>query len=241
MTKAEILAQIKRTASKNGGVPLGTRTFARETGIRPAAWFGIHWRSWGDAVKEAGFAPNSRTPKIEERELLRRYCLLARELARFPTKGDFRLKKREDSTFPSESAFIRRFGSFPATRHRAREYSVEHAEFSDVQQLLSDAPRERMASPSRVTSVPTGFVYLVKHGSRSEYKIGKTFNRLRREGEIRLQLPEKLNPIHYIETDDPAGVEVYWHTRFAAKRKEGEWFALSRDDVVAFKRWKRIT
>jgi hypothetical protein len=82
---------------------------------------------------------------------------------------------------------------------------------------------------------------LIKHGSRSEYKIGRTSNPIRREGEMRLQLPERVKPVHYIETDDPAGVETYWHTRFATKRKEGEWFALSPDDVRAFKKWKRIS
>lgn len=241
MTKAEILAQIRRTASENTGMPLGMRTFERETGIRTADWFGIHWRSWGDAVKEAGFEPNTRTARIDDNQLILRYCLLARELGRFPTKGDFRLKKRSDSTFPSESTFVRRFGSFPATRSRAHAFCVENAAFADVEALLAETPSARTAiaaSPAAATS--TGFVYLVKHGSRSEYKIGKTINPLRREGEMRLQLPERLSPVHYIETDDPAGIEAYWHARFASKRKEGEWFALTREDVAAFKRWKRI-
>lgn len=85
-----------------------------------------------------------------------------------------------------------------------------------------------------------GYVYLIKHGSRREYKIGKTVNPLRREGEIALQLPEKLEPIHYIQTDDPSGIETYWHTRFCDKRKQGEWFALSPEDIRIFKKWKRI-
>jgi hypothetical protein len=85
-----------------------------------------------------------------------------------------------------------------------------------------------------------GYVYLLKHGSRREYKIGRTNNPVRREGEVVIQLPEKLAPIHYIKTDDPAGVEAYWHNRFGGKRKEGEWFALTAEDVRAFKRWKRI-
>jgi hypothetical protein len=85
-----------------------------------------------------------------------------------------------------------------------------------------------------------GYVYLVRHGTRNEYKIGRTNNPLRREGEIRTELPEQLTPIHKITTDDPAGIEQYWHARFQGKRKNGEWFALDAEDVKAFKRWRRI-
>jgi len=83
-------------------------------------------------------------------------------------------------------------------------------------------------------------LFLFKHGTRREYKIGRTKNPLRRECELGIQLPEKLTPVLHIKSDDPAGIESYWHTRFATKRKEGEWFALTPDDDRAFKRWKRI-
>lgn len=73
-----------------------------------------------------------------------------------------------------------------------------------------------------------GYVYLMQHGSKREYKIGRT------------ELPHGAQPVHVIETDDPAGIESYWHRRFEAKRLKGEWFALSADDVRAFKRWRRI-
>ena len=46
--------------------------------------------------------------------------------------------------------------------------------------------------------------------------------------------------IHKILTDDPYGVEEYWHKRFSAKAMKGEWFNLDPSDIVAFKRWKKI-
>lgn len=241
ISKSEILTEIRRLALTSAGTAPGMRTFERETGIRPTEWLGVHWRAWGDAVKEAGLTPNTLTNRVGDVELLHRYCALTRELGRFPTKSDFRLKRRGDSTFPSADSFLRRFGSYPAARSKAYEFALSRSEFADVSSLLATERAARNQSSAVSTRIrSTGFVYLVKHGSRSEYKIGKTMNRLRREGEIRLQLPEKLTPVHYIETDDPAGVKAYWHTRFASKRKEGEWFELSRDDVASFKRWKRL-
>ena len=87
---------------------------------------------------------------------------------------------------------------------------------------------------------PVDYVYLLRHGTRREFKIGRTCNPIHREGEIGIELPQRLEPTDVIETDDPAGIEGYWHRRFADKELKGEWFALDGDDVRAFRRWRRI-
>jgi hypothetical protein len=79
-------------------------------------------------------------------------------------------------------------------------------------------------------------VYLIKSGRF--YKIGRSNAAGRREYELAIQLPEEVRTIHVIRTDDPSGIEAYWHKRFEAKRRKGEWFALDAADVAVFKRRK---
>lgn len=81
-----------------------------------------------------------------------------------------------------------------------------------------------------------GYVYLLKSGRY--YKIGRSSSPRRREYELAIQLPERVKTVHTIKTDDPVGIEAYWHQRFSDRRKNGEWFELRREDISAFRRRK---
>ena len=52
--KQHILDEIRRTAAANDGKPLGSARFQAETGITQTDWYGRFWRSWSEALKEAG-------------------------------------------------------------------------------------------------------------------------------------------------------------------------------------------
>ncbi|MBA4190786.1 MAG: hypothetical protein C0467_22600 [Planctomycetaceae bacterium] len=239
MDKAHILREIKRTAEANDGVPLGTDRFFAETAIKQSDWCGIHWARWSDAVREAGFMPNQLSEAYEPAELLEKYAILTRDLQRLPSAPDIRLRRRSDPNFPNDSTFTRRWSKIELIKELLA-YCRDRTGYESVIALCeSYIPREQPeAEPEEpaVGEVTMGYVYLIKMGRY--YKIGMTNSVGRREYEIALQLPEAPNLIHQITTDDPAGIEEYWHRRFAAKRTNGEWFALDAADISAFKRRK---
>jgi hypothetical protein len=68
--------------------------------------------------------------------------------------------------------------------------------------------------------------------------VGRSDTLEKRIRQISIALPESVTLVHAIETDDPPGIEAYWHKRFAERRANGEWFKLDADDLRAFKRRK---
>lgn len=236
--KGEILDAIRRTAAANGGQPLGRERFARETGIRQSDWLGKYWARWGDALLEAGFEPNRWQGRYGG-DVLGVLVAEVRRLGRMPTDAELKMRRREDGSFPSLVVFSR-WGSKAELVASLLAYCRERSGCGDVEEVLAGLVEESAGrSPSTgedgadVDPGAYGFVYLLKSGRY--YKIGRSNAAGRRERELALQLPERAVRVHVIETDDPAGIERYWHHRFADRRKNGEWFDLTAADVRAFK------
>ena len=236
MTRQKIIAEVLRTAEENGGTPLGKAKFRAATGITDGDW-GRFWARWGEVVAEAGFEPNSLRAAYDDEYVFEKLIELVRELGRYPVINEIKLKARNDKSFPSHNVFQSR-GKKRELAAKLLSYCQTRAGYDDIVEvclLVSDTDDE-VEEESAAFEEDGGFVYLMKSGRF--YKVGRTNSVGRREYELSIQLPEKLEQIHVISTDDPEGIESYWHSRFKEKRANGEWFRLSADDVRAFKRRK---
>ena len=163
-----------------------------------------------------------------------------------PTHAEVRIRRTRDPEFPSRTTFAR-LGNKDELVRKVLAYCRDKPEYDDVVALCSAVCRPKDASiegPRDVLDADgdgtrTGFVYLMG-GRRGEYKLGHTSVVDRRLSELATGSSVDLEVVHEIKTDDPLGVEAYWHRRFSENRMKNEWFKLSSSDVRAFKRWRRI-
>lgn len=237
-TKQQILDEIKRTARENGGKPLGMGRFKQETGIKDYYWK-KYWSRFGEAQREAGFEPNQLQGGYADEFLVGKVIGVMRKLGKFPTFGELGVEKNNDREFPNRNVFTK-FGSKRNLALKIVNYCKEKGTYEDIINLCGPVlETHTIRDGSEKADVENmGEVYLFKSGRF--YKIGRTADTVRRGTELRIQLPEKIDLIHSIKTDDPNGVEKYWHKRFDQKRMNGEWFDLNSADIKAFKRWTRI-
>lgn len=236
-SRSQILEEIRSCAKVNGGTPPGRLRFESMTGIRETDWIGRYWVRWSDAVIEAGFEPNAMQTAYNDESLIRQLAELTRDLGHVPTEAEIRMRRRQDTDFPSHGT-IQRLGSRATRVALMAEFCETDPKYADVLAIVG--PIAEAGVHSRADQQPDtranddAFVYLLKSGKH--YKIGQTNHLGRRAYEIDLQLPERAELVHSIRTDDPVGIERYWHQRFGDRRANGEWFALTREDVAAFRR-----
>lgn len=239
-TKEHIIAEIQRTAQQNAGKPLGIERFRSETGIKPSDWQGKFWVRWGDALAAAGFPPNQLQGPRSDNDLLESLAAFVRQLGHFPVANEIKMKARNDPGFPWHNTFAR-FGKKQELAAHLRDFCLARGD-EDIADICATVLKGSNKTARDTQSLPSdnnaqlGYVYLMKSGRY--YKIGRTNAVGRRERELAIQLPEAVKVVHSIKTDDPAGIEEYWHKRFSDRRKNGEWFELIADDIAAFKRRK---
>lgn len=226
-----VIDEIKRLGS--GGAAPGVRAFERATGIRESQWRGVYWAKWSDAITEAGFGSNQLQQRLNSNSVLEYVGNLIRQSKKLPTVAEMKLAKRADPAFPNFKTVQSHCGQSSLTE-ALRAFAMADPAYADILKFLPEAQAGDLQKP---TGKPQeGWVYLLKSGAH--YKIGRSDTVERRVKEISVALPEAVTLLHAIRTDDPAGIEVYWHRRFADKRANGEWFRLDRADLTAFQRRK---
>lgn len=233
--RADIISEIHRLAEAAGGLAPGRAAFERATGVREAQWRGVLWARWSDAVREAGLEPNVRQQRFDSRQLLGQLLPAIRHYRGIPTASEMALYRRQHPSSPAYETVRRHFPTTADLVEAVRRRGETDATVVDVLELLPEVPTAEPVSTSASVTAD-GLVYLIKSGDH--YKIGRSENLERRVKQVSVALPQPLTLEHAIRTDDPAGIEAYWHRRFEAKRMNGEWFKLDRADVVAFKRRK---
>lgn len=244
-SRDDIITAIQEATAHDGGKPVGRMRFETLTGITRRSWQGVYWARWSDALREAGFDPNTVTQRLDQDEMLKQAAELVRRFGRLPVEEEIRVARRSDPTLMSHSALrsigARRDGGLVT---KLRELALNDPAYADLLSFLPepvavDGDVVAQDIPPGLVAV-TGQVYLVKMGKH--YKIGHSNAAGRRTYELGIKMPERLTVVHVLDSDDPEGIEAYWHKRFEkqGKRLEGEWFALTREDVAAFKRRGRF-
>jgi len=223
MSREEIIAEIRGLAAEIGRPP-GIKLFEAETGIPPHHWRGVHWARWSEALKEAGFEPNVQMQKADPEVLLQQLAIATRRLGHCPTTDELHLYRRTTPA-PTPGALRRHFGRRAALLARLKGWAADRPDFADVAALLDADP----------TPPPPG----VAEGVLRLFRCRDQY-RFARSGGPAVWIPRSSELQHEIRTDDPAGVEAYWRRRFAYRRINSEWYALTAEDVAAFRRWKEI-
>lgn len=217
----------------NGGQAPGQKLFAKETGIAEHQWRGRFLARWGDALTEAGFQPNDWTGRSDANVILSGMIAACRHYGRVPTNSELEMLRRTDPSVPHPKVIQNNFGRRSEMISALAKHIETDMALSDVAAMLPKQHNDAL-QPQPSAKQVEGFVYLIKSGD--SYKIGRNDDAERRFKQITIALPDKAELFHTIRTDDPPGIEAYWHRRFADRRANGEWFKLTSQDVAAFKK-----
>lgn len=232
--RERVVSEIQRLVSDSGRVP-GIKAFEAETGILRREWMGKIWARWSDAIKEAGFEPNNLVERFDTNVVLLNIANCCLSLSRLPSANDLKLYAHQNPGFPSTATIENHFPRRALLIEALRKWVLqpENFKYAEVADMLPAPVRVPAELPAHQGY---GHVYLLRAGDY--YKIGQSADLEKRVKSINVALPDKATLEHAISTDDPPGIEAYWHRRFADRRMNGEWFKLSKADILAFKKRK---
>jgi Meiotically Up-regulated Gene 113 (MUG113) protein len=251
--RAQIVEQIRDIAAETGGAPPELRQFEKMSGIRRHRFIGSIWARWPDALQEAGLRPKGAKGRLRNADMLTAFAQLARSLGRVPTVDDVKVHRAEGGNLPCYKSYAEHFGGSRGLLRALKCWAAASPDCADIAAMIRHARsgrRHRRRRNFRVRRTGAlcarlllpetrpqarGAVYLLRCGRL--YKIGCSRTPDRRVPELQRGWPLTLKLMCMIETDDPFGLEAYWHRRFLEKRTRGEWFRLSAEDVAAFREW----
>ncbi|MDO9415386.1 GIY-YIG nuclease family protein [Pararhizobium sp.] len=202
----EVIKKIVALAQRNDGKPPGVERFEAETGIKRHKLLGPIWRTWADALGEAGFAPNVLNKAFSDEKILSSVLEISKAIGRFPTTGDLAFETTRRPDAPNRKTIGKRWNMVELA-----EALVTYAEGLGETDVVANARQYLSTRTPRAASVeiaedkfPSGYVYMQRHGN--DYKIGFTSSLSKRGRQIQIELPQEIELVHSILTDDPSGV-----------------------------------
>lgn len=236
MTKDAIIKRLQELATERGG-HVSFNLFVSETGIkdkwlRRQEW----WTGWNSLLSEIGLKTREfSVPRTPDSRIAEAVAEIIERDESWPTEDALVRERKRNPSFPSLGVIspLRKSGILAKLIVALGETSGQFSKASLIakKHLPSEIDTIDVGSNERVK----GYVYMLRSGR--SYKIGKSTDPSRRYREVKLELPDETHQVHTIQTDDPTGIETYWHQRFATKRiRNTEFFTLDANDVQAFKR-----
>src|SRR5207302_10865710 len=139
--------------------------------------------------------------------------------------SEMRLRKRQNDAFPNHKV-LERLGSRPQLAALLSSFCERTGDWPDVVAICQSIAASSPSSTSRSEEgdFENGYVYLalMKVGREKRYKIGKADIVGRRTRQIAVHLPEDLDLVHAISTDDAYGI------RSEERRVGKEWRSRQR-------------
>lgn len=80
------------------------------------------------------------------------------------------------------------------------------------------------------------YIYLIQSLENSYYKIGISKNPHKRIAELQTGNPSSLKLVEIYQSEFASQIEVVLHRRYSHLQKEGEWFEMSIENEVLFRR-----